>query len=156
MVDGILIRPATTQDAAPISELVTALADEFIASEFSSEGAERLLNSLTVESIRKYMQAGYRYFVAACGDELVGVVATRGDSHLYHLFVAVPFQRRGLARQLWQVAQAACIASARTREFTVNSSCHAVAAYERLGFVRQAGPQDLGGVIAIPMKLTIE
>jgi ribosomal protein S18 acetylase RimI-like enzyme len=154
MTHDISIRVATIDDAESISQLVTALAREYIACDLSAEGAIRLLNSLSAESIRSYFEADYKYYVAESGSELAGVVATRDDRHLYHLFVATPFQRRGLARRLWQVAQAPCLAAG-TREFTVNSSRNAVAVYERFGFLRQSESQDTGGVISVPMTMTI-
>jgi ribosomal protein S18 acetylase RimI-like enzyme len=154
MTHDISIRAATIDDAESISQLVTRLALEYIACELAAEGANRLLNSLSGESIRSYLKAGYKYYVAESGSVLAGVVATRDNRHLYHLFVAQPFQRRGLARRLWQVAQAPCLAAG-TREFTVNSSRSAVAVYERFGFTRQSESQDAGGVVSVPMKLTI-
>jgi ribosomal protein S18 acetylase RimI-like enzyme len=154
MIHDISIRAATIDDAESISQLVTSLAREYIACELSPEGASRLLNSLSLESIRNYFKSGYKYYVAESGSVLAGVVATRDNRHLYHLFVAESFQRRGLARRLWQVAQAPCLAAG-TREFTVNSSRNAVAVYERFGFIRQSESQDTGGVVSVPMKLTI-
>lgn len=148
----IRIRPATSADAARISDLVSQLAREFITHEYTDEGRERLLGSMTPAAIERLLETGYCYFVAEIGDSLAGVVATRDDRHLYHLFVATEFQRQGLARHLWQVARAACFASSGTTEFTVNASRFAVAAYERLGFVCVGNPQDMGGVVSVPMK----
>lgn len=151
----IHIRPAATVDAARISELVSQLAEEFIAHEFSAEGRANLLGSMTPAAIERLLESGYRYFVAEAGNTLAGVVATRDDRHLYHLFVANEFQRQGLARRLWEAAQHSCVASAGTTEFTVNASRYAVAAYERLGFVVVGEQQATNGVISVPMKLSI-
>jgi len=148
----IHIRPATTADAARISDLVSSLASEFITHEFTDEGRERLLSFMTPAAIEILIETGYRYFVAEAGSELAGVVATRDDKHLYHLFVATKFQRQGLARRLWQVAGAACFASSGATEFTVNASRFAVAAYERLGFVCVGEPKETAGVVSVPMK----
>src|SRR5687768_18579867 len=103
MIDDIAIRPATKGDAQRISELVTALAQEHIACELSQEGSERLLNSLSADSIRSFIDSGFRYFVAETGGTIAGVVATRDDRHLYHLFVDNPFQRQGL-----EIGRASC------------------------------------------------
>jgi ribosomal protein S18 acetylase RimI-like enzyme len=110
---------------------------------------------MTPAAIERLLDGGYRYFVAESGNRLAGVVATRDDRHLYHLFVATDFQRQGLARRLWEAAQAACVANAGTTEFTVNASRYAVAAYERLGFVVVGEQQASNGVLSIPMKLSL-
>jgi ribosomal protein S18 acetylase RimI-like enzyme len=154
MTNDIAIRPATTDDAQRISELITTLAREHIACDLSPEGSERLLNSLSADSIRSFINSRFRYFVAETGGTIAGVVATRDDQHLYHLFVDNQFQRQGLAARLWRVAHAACVAARGTREFTVNSSRNAVAVYERFGFVRHGETQNVGGVVFVPMKLS--
>ena len=83
---------------------------------------------------------------------LAGVTATRDDKHLYHLFVAEPFQRRGLARALWDHAKQACLEAGNPGEFTVNSSRFAVGLYVKLGFVPLGPEVDRNGVISIPMR----
>jgi GNAT superfamily N-acetyltransferase len=151
---SIHIRPATAADATRISDLLSSLSRQFIAHEFTDEGRERLLNSLTPAAIERLLEMGYRYFVAESGRSLAGVVATRDDRHLYHLFVAIEFQRQGLARRLWEFAQYDCAARSGSTEFTVNASRFALPAYERLGFVRVGEVQETGGVVSVPMKFS--
>jgi GNAT superfamily N-acetyltransferase len=153
MLDAISIREATSGDIPGISRLISDLAVRYIANEFTAEGAQRLLASLEERAFEGYFQNGYRYHVAAANGALAGVVGTRDNRHLYHLFVADEFQGRRLATRLWHVARDACLAEHDAREFTVNSSRFAVGFYEKLGFVRQADFQEHGGVISIPMKL---
>ena len=149
------IRAATLRDAESISKLVRQLSAKYIANEFTAEGRETLLNSMTPAAIEKYIQTGFRYHVAEVGGQLVGVVAVKDNSHLYHLFVAENYQRQGIASGLWRLAKQACFEEENPGEFTVNSSKYAQKVYETLGFVAQSGPQDKNGVIFIPMKLTI-
>jgi len=77
---------------------------------------------------------------------LAGFIAIRPPSHLFHLFVAQPFQRRGVARALWDHARGDAVA------FTVNSSPYAIPAYEAMGF-RCDGPLAChNGVTFQPMR----
>ena len=77
----------------------------------------------------------------------------RDNSHLYHLFVAEKYQRKGIAKKLWQLAMDACLSRGSTGEFTVNSSEYARGVYEQLGFIALSGPEEKNGVVYIPMKL---
>lgn len=147
------LRAATTKDSESISKLVCRLSTKFIAGEFSKQGADFLLKSMTPAAIEKYIQTGYRYHVAEEEKQLVGVVAVKDNSHLYHLFVAQDYQRQGIASSLWQLAKQTCIEHGNPGEFTVNSSTYAQDVYKSLGFVAQSGPQEKNGVIFIPMKL---
>jgi GNAT superfamily N-acetyltransferase len=155
MLETIAIRDARPGDIPEISRLISDLAARYIVHDFTAEGAERLLSAMSEHAIAGYFQDGYRCHVAETHESLAGVVATRDNRHLYHLFVADRHQGRGLATRLWHVARDACLAEHDAREFTVNSSRFAVGFYEKLGFVRQADFQEHGGVISIPMKLLL-
>ena len=103
----------------------------------------RLLSSMSADSIRSFINSGFRYFVAEIGGTMAGVVATRDDQHLYHLFVDNQFQRQGLAGKLWRVAHAACVA-ARGNCASSRSTLPATRwrCYERFGFVRHGETQQ--------------
>lgn len=146
------IRRATLADADPISGLITPLAEKYIAREFSEQGYQTLLGSIAPDAIRGYLAGGFRYHVAEEAGGIVGVVGTRDNSHLYHLFVAEEFQGKGLAREMWRVAQQACREAGNPGEFTVNSSRFAVGLYEKLGFTRER-EHVRGAVVAIAMRL---
>lgn len=145
------IREATVDDSESISNLIYALSTKYIAHEFTVEGAKTLLNSMQPDAIRKYIQSNYRYHVVEIDGQIVGVVGVKDNCHLYHLFVADEYQRQGIARKLWQVALEECVSKGNTGKFTVNSSKHALSAYEKLGFVIRSEPEERNGVVCIPM-----
>lgn len=153
---GLRIRAATPEDSESISKLICDLVEKFIAGDFSSQGRDFLLSSMTENAISQKMQSGYRYHVAEVNGMLLGVVAVRDNTHLYHLFVAEQSQRKGIARKLWQFAMKECLSKGNTGEFTVNSSAYALGVYKKLGFVAQAGPKEKNGVVFYPMKLVIQ
>jgi len=155
-VHGLRIRAATPEDSESISKLICDLVEKFIARDFSSQGREFLLSSMTANAISQKMQSGYRYHVAEVNGMLLGVVAVKDNTHLYHLFVAEQYQRKGIARKLWQFAMKECLSKGNTGEFTVNSSAYALGVYKKLGFVAQAGPKETNGVVFYPMKLVIQ
>lgn len=153
---GLRIRAAIPEDSESISVLICALVDKFIAKDLSSEGRDFLLNTMRTGALRRNLLSGYRYHVAELHGTLCGVVAVKGNSHLYHLFVAEQFQREGVAKKLWQCAMKECLSKGNTGEFTVNSSSYAVGFYKKLGFVSQSGPEEKNGVVFYPMKLVIQ
>jgi len=147
------IRVASTDDSESISALVSEQSVKHIIHEFTPDGADHLLASMSPDSIRKYIQSGYFYHVAEMDGRIIGVVGVKDNSHLYHLFVAEKFRRQGVARELWQVSMTSCLSRGNPGEFTVNSSRYALGVYKKLGFVAQSGPQEKNGVVFIPMKL---
>jgi len=154
------IREATGSDAEAISRLVSELAREFLVGELTEQGGANLLASMSPAAVAQNLSAAFDWLVAeessADGTRLVGVVGTRDDTHLYHLFVAASHQRRGLARRLWGRARERCIERSGTRRFTVNASTYAQEVYARLGF-RPAGPvTERNGVVFHPMVLELD
>ena len=154
MNGGIEVRDATVEDAARISALLTALAEEFIVRDFSTEGRLYLLAHFGGSEMQERLKAAeYRFQVAEHGAELVGVVGIRAGTHLQYLFVAKSHQRSGLARRLWESARLDAIRGGNAAaKFTVNASAYAVAAYERLGFRRVGPVREANGVRFQPME----
>jgi ribosomal protein S18 acetylase RimI-like enzyme len=142
----VKIRFAEEADAEAISSLLTELGREFFQ-EFSAEGLARFIKEFSPDLVRERIRSPeYQYYLAMLGNDLAGVCAIRGKSHLYNLFTAKALHRKGVARGLW-VRALDDIRSNGVTEVTVNASNYAVPAYERLGFVRVSETQDVGGVV---------
>ena len=138
-MESLPIRQATPEDTPAIAALVLSLSRYFLADPERPEAAEAFFRTITPEAIAGYISGGrFRYHVAEDARELAGVVAVRDGGHLYHLFVAERFHRRGLATRLWEHARGDAIARGNPGRFTVNASLIAVPLYERLGFAASA------------------
>lgn len=152
---AVAIRPAQAADAPAIGALVGDLLRRFVIPEQSPEAAEMLLQRFAAAGIANDLAEGRRLHVAEIGARLVGVAATRDDSHLFLLFVDEAFHRRGIARALWETALAACVEASQPARITVNASSHAVPAYRRLGFQVTGDARLDRGVVATPMEFRL-
>lgn len=92
------------------------------------------------------------FYGAYVEDQLVGVLATRGSSHIALFFVEPCFQRQGVGRALFFAARATC----KTDEMTVNSSPYAVEIYQKLGFHALSKEQLRDGIRFTPMRFVAE
>jgi GNAT superfamily N-acetyltransferase len=93
--------------------------------------------------------------VAEVDGELAGFIAIRERSHVYSLYVDKRWQRRGIARRLWETARDAALGTGHPGAFTVKASNYAMPFYASLGFV-PTGPMQVGIVRYNPMRLVIE
>ena len=149
------VRSATEADAERISSLIHSLSGPFFLFPDGS-GAEPFLESLTEQAIRGYISASnFSYLVAELENELVGVVALRDNSHLYHLFIAQAHQGRGLGRSLWLLVKQAAIRAGNGGLFTVNSSLNAIPVYLSFGFIPSGPKIEKHGVAYVPMRLVV-
>jgi len=143
------IRPFQQDDLASIASLLAVLASEFIVADCMPETAAAFLKEQDSAAIAAHIAAGMVYHVAVAEHGIAGFIGVRNRSHIYHMFVARPFQRRGVARALWQAARQA---SGHAGVFTVNASNYAVPVYEAMGFVRTMPMQSRNGIAFNPMQ----
>lgn len=148
-----VIRPLEATDIDAAGRLLADLAHEFIVGSFEPAARQRFLAENNAEGIRHFIASGFRYHVALVEGALVGFVGMRGDSHLYHLFVAKALHGQGIGRALWDAAQAACRTAGHDGAFTVNASTFAVPVYERWGFRHDGPVKETNGIICHPMRL---
>lgn len=108
---------------------------------------------MSLQAEREYLASErYRYVVAYSDSQLVGFIAIRDGSHLFHLFVERAHQRQGLARRLWEQALEKLCAPNSDGVFTVNSSISAVPVYQAFGFVPVGSVQTMHGISFLPMR----
>jgi ribosomal protein S18 acetylase RimI-like enzyme len=148
------IRPIAEGDIAAVARLFKVLAEQFIVHENDAQSAAMFLRENDEAALRGFVAAGrHVYHVAEADGEIAGFIAMRDLGHIFHLFVAQDRQGQGLARSLWDVARAASVRAGHTGGFTVNASNHALAVYEKFGFVRTAPTQCTNGLYYNPMRL---
>ncbi|MDZ3824500.1 MAG: GNAT family N-acetyltransferase [Pseudoxanthomonas sp.] len=153
----MIIRPATPDDARAIAALIAGFQRELTVDP-DGAGAEGFLASVSEAAERRYLASPrYRFLVAERAGALAGFIALRDGSHLFHLFVAAPHQRTGVARMLWQRARdlAGQEQPGGIVAFTVNASPGAVAAYRAFGFRPAGDLVERDGIRFLPMRLTV-
>ena len=152
------IRLAREADARAIGVLVRRVTRQDVLPDQSAKAARHLMETMSARNERARIRDGKRYHVAEIGGRIVGVVATRDDSHVFRLFVSRRWRGLGIARRLLDRAVGDCRRRSGTRAITLNASAFAVGAYRRLGFVPKGrliarGP---AGVVAMPMVLALD
>lgn len=142
------IRPATLSDADEISGLITGWAHHYLENPPPPEAAVFLATLTPSTTAERIAAPSYRYYVAEGASGLLGVIALRESSHLYHLFVRADAHGQGIARSLWERAKS----ESGSNSFMVNSSLPAIPVYERFGFVATDSAQSKNGLVFVPMK----
>ena len=132
-----------------IANMLHALALKFIVPGMTTEAAATFLRANDEAALLAYRDAGHVTSVAVIDEQIAGFIAVRPPSHLFHLFVAQQWQRRGVARALWEHVLEHAGAGIDT--FTVNASPYAVPAYLALGFACSAPLACHMGVSFQPM-----
>ena len=85
----MIVRLAETRDVKAISALITASTKRHILPDLPERVHSILLGSMTESEIQRYLSLNYVYYVAENQlGGIIGVVAIRDNSHLYHFFVA--------------------------------------------------------------------
>ena len=120
-------------------------------------GAEKFLESVSEQAECEYLASRrYSYLVAEQNGEMVGFIAMRDGTHLFHLFVDIAHQGQGIARALWSLASKRASKAVRVSEFTVNASLNAVPVYVAFGFEPVGASVQAHGITFQPMRLAIQ
>jgi GNAT superfamily N-acetyltransferase len=148
-------RSATPADARSLAGIIASF-QPTLTLDPSGVGAEHYLASVSEEAERQYLESPrYTYLVAEHGGEVVGFIAMRDRTHLFHLFVAAEYQGQGIASRLWLQARGHAVRPGKPSVFTVNSSLNAVVVYERFGFVPSGAEVQAHGIAFLPMRLAL-
>ena len=143
----MIIRPIQESDVNDLSRLIERVAQSFLFPDFTEEGKQNFLNSVTGSGIIKNLNEGFEYWLAENDNQIIGIIALKNKTHLYNLFIDADFHGKGIARKLWDKA----IHGSNVKTYTVFSSSYAVPIYEKLGFVISGDPVNDHGIYAIPM-----
>ena len=148
---SVTILAALPFDAPAISQLIVAFSPT-LTIDPDGKGAEQFLQSMTPAAIEAYIVSDdMSYRKAMIDGQLAGVIAMRDGRHLFHMFVAPPYQRRGVATALWHEVRSTVLAAGIKDGITVNSSLAAVPVYERFGFRATGVKVEQHGVVFVPM-----
>jgi len=150
MMRPVHIRPACLSDTAAISELMLSLVKEFISHEYSKEGEQIMLNSMSKTAIENNLNQGFEYFVAqksSQAQQIIGVLAIKNKNHIFHLFVDKKYHRQHIAQQLWQHY----LGLENMTHCSVNSSRFAIGFYQSIGFKATDEVYEKQGVTCYPM-----
>ena len=150
------VRPSAPADAKAIAALIASFQPLLTLSP-NGTGAEQYFASVSEEAELQYLQIPrYTYHVAERNDSIVGFIAMRDTTHLFHLFVATAYQRQGIARTLWCQALKHATQTHKATHFTVNSSLAAIPVYERFGFTPSGPEVQAHGIAFLPMTLKLK
>jgi GNAT superfamily N-acetyltransferase len=155
--DEVFFRRSKGGDETAVHELIDGVFEEFIASTYTAEGVEEFRKFIVPEAILQRFQTGFSFaFLALCGEEIMGYIEVRDNSHIMLFFVRKEYHRRGISRRLFSLALDKCLEiDPELASITVNSSPYAVPIYERLGFVQAQSERIKNGIRHTPMIYNI-
>ena len=144
-----------TSDSQRISELISRNAQSLLQDDFENDGLEFFLNTVNHRAIKDYMEQGFSYLVAQSDKKIVGVIAMKDYSHMFHLFVDKAFHNKGIAKSLWKAIFDHSVKNGNSGVFTLNSTSYALPVYQRWGFSTTDEQQSRHGIRYTPMKFVV-
>jgi len=156
MEASLYYRLMKSGEESAVCALVTHVFNEFVAPDYSDEGAEEFLKYVEPNLLLERSQEDHFVLVALLLEEIVGMIEVRDYGHISLLFVDKRFQRIGIGKELLRKSVEICYShKPGLSQVSVNSSPYAVEVYKKLGF-RQRGPrQTVKGICFDPMVLDL-
>jgi ribosomal protein S18 acetylase RimI-like enzyme len=137
----VTIRRATPDDAAAISGLVVTVASQQLRNEFTDDGWDlflRLISKQTQQGLIADSQFCYwlAYYNEPDQEQLVGVLTSKNQFHLFHFFILPEYQNQGIGKQLW-THYLFHLPAPPPQLVSVKASDFALGFYQKLGFIAQ-------------------
>ncbi len=149
------VRTVRDEEIADAIELAKRVFLEFEAPEYSDEGVRTFLNYADDENFRQSFLNKKELFLICLSDKnIIGMINTRGCSHISMLFVDKLFHRQGVATLLIKELFKSIKERGATK-ITVNSSPFAIPFYHRCGFKDIKSEQLQNGIRFTPMECEI-
>lgn len=146
------LRTGLALDADAIASLIASF-QHLLTDSPDGAGAEDYLASVSGEAEARYLASDRFEYVLACdAGEMVGFIAMRDVTHVFHLFVQSACQGRGVASALWREARRRAERRQQDAVYTVNSSLRAIPVYEGWGFQATGPVQRVHGISFLPMS----
>jgi len=149
--------PISSAEVPEVCKLVEKVFMQFEAPEYSAEGIIEFMKYIRPEAVRERQLGGLHFILRCRADgKIVGVIEVRNLDHVCLLFVDADYQRKGIARRLWQDALRKCLDRVPSlTQVSVNSSPYAISVYEKLGFKAVKEEQVVNGIRFTPMVIDI-
>src|SRR5271157_2946933 len=151
---GITYRHMVAGEEREVFELVRAGFDGYVRTDLTDEGVSEFFRA--AHEMIYHRPISHLIAVAESPTAIAGMIDIRDNSHICLFFVAEPFHRKGIGRDLLEWAIEWCLSSdQKIRAVDVNSSLFAVPAYRRLGFEQTKPEQLVSGIKFVPMSKTL-
>ena len=138
-------------------ELIWLVFQEFEAPDYSGQGVTTFKDFIFYDSIIEKVDKGELTFWGCfMYNNLTGVIVIRGINHICMLFVKKEYQRKCIARKLFQTVVEYCKTDDSINNITVNSSPYAVAVYKNIGFKETNTEQTVDGIRFTSMEYLIK
>lgn len=151
-----MIREMIKEELKDVLKLIKTVFMEFEAPDYSQEGVQTFLNFIELDSIQKMIDDGnLKCWVCLKDKKIVGVMASRNQSHICMLFVDKTYHKMGIAKQLFEEFSQDVKRNSAKRLLTVNSSPYAVGFYHKVGFKDTDNELEKDGIRFVPMEMSI-
>jgi ribosomal protein S18 acetylase RimI-like enzyme len=89
-------------------------------------------DSISIDEFKnRILDKNYKHYIYVLKNKIVGFIAIKENSRIYHLFVDKEYQGNKVAKKLWEFVKE----NNQFEELEVNSSLYAVKVYESFGFI---------------------
>lgn len=139
-----------------ISLLVARVFDEYVSPDYLPEGNRFFHDFIKPEKFVERHELGTIILTAKDNDLIIGMIEVRTLNHISLLFVDKNYQRRMIAKNLFQEALRRCRAvEPGLSMFFVHASPFSVPVYQKLGFTALSGMKEANGIFYLPMQKTL-
>jgi len=130
------------------AQKLSSLSNSLLKYLFDEEIPKWFQDSFSVEEFEKRIQSQeYKHFGYMIEDQIVGFIAIKEDTHLFHLFVEEKYHQQHIGKKLWEFVKE----NIEFETMSTNASLYAINVYESFGFKQERKIQTYKELEFLPM-----
>jgi ribosomal protein S18 acetylase RimI-like enzyme len=136
---------------------VRTVYDEFVSGDYNDEGNTTFYNYIHVNEVRDRLKNGNIFYIAEDNHKIVGAIEIRNLNHISLLFVDKDYQKKGIAKKLFNYSLKKIIEyNNNIQNIEVNSSPYAKEIYKKIGFMERSELVEKNGIKYYEMEYQIK
>jgi GNAT superfamily N-acetyltransferase len=135
-------------------DLAKQVFEQFVFPTFSEEGKKTFSEHLKKDIEAGFLNPEFDFYGIRSHGILIGYVALKKKSHIFHLCVIPNEQKRGIGKMLLEYVEKKS-KKAGSSQLTVNASLNAIPFYQKCGFETNSAIQERSGIRFQPMEKVI-
>ena len=153
-----IVRKIKSEEYNDVMKLVLEVYMEFEAPIYGEEGVNTFYRDVinNKEYKKDFEKGNNMIFGAFYENHIIGVVGTRGKSHISLVFTKKEHHRKGVASKIIKVVMNEIESNnPEVKEITLNSSPYGLSFYHSIGFIDTDVEKITDGIIYTPMKYVL-
>ena len=152
----MIIKKVSQQEIKQVVDLINKGFDKYMACNYPNESRKLFKEEHSYDKIVEQYN-NYELELWGCFEDenIIGIIGVKNSNNICMLYVDENYQRKGIAKCLFNMIYDKSKFNKSLNELTVISPLFCMEMFYKLGFVSSGAEQELNGIDVVPMSINL-